>query len=447
MNIIIAGDGEVGFHLAKMLSNNDHNITIVDPDQELIKMVESQSEALAITGDSTSIEVLEQAKVKKADLMISVLHDERINIVTSVLAKKLGAKRCIARITNPEYLTPHNKQIFKALGIDAIVSPESLAAKEIGKLLRNPAATEIFDFSEGLLSLFLLKLDSKALILNKTLDNIAAENEHLDFRAIAIHRDSKTIIPRGNDQFLENDMTYIITKPEGINEMLRLGGKDDLHINTVMIAGGGRIGKLTALLIEKEMAVKLIDNSLERCNKLAAILTNTMIIHGDIRNLNLLEEEGIKQTDAFVAVTEQSETNILSCLLAKKYGIKRTIALVENIDYIDVSQRMGIDTIINKKLIAASYISRFTLRANVASIKCLHGVDAEVLEFIVKSDAWMAGKQIKDMEFPAGAIIGGIVRGQESFIALGNLVIHEGDKLVVFAIPSVIKKVEKIFSK
>src|SRR3989339_991442 len=313
MNIIIAGDGEVGFHLAKMLSNNDHNITIVDPDQELIKMVESQSEALAITGDSTSIEVLEQAKVKKADLMISVLHDERINIVTSVLAKKLGAKRCIARITNPEYLTPHNKQIFKALGIDAIVSPESLAAKEIGKLLRNPAATEIFDFSEGLLSLFLLKLDSKALILNKTLDNIAAENEHLDFRAIAIHRDSKTIIPRGNDQFLENDMTYIITKPEGINEMLRLGGKDDLHINTVMIAGGGRIGKLTALLIEKEMAVKLIDNSLERCNKLAAILTNTMIIHGDIRNLNLLEEEGIKQTDAFVAVTEQSETNILSC--------------------------------------------------------------------------------------------------------------------------------------
>lgn len=447
MNIIIAGDGEVGFHLAKMLSNNDHNITIVDPDQELIKMVESQSEAFAITGDSTSIAVLEQAKIKKADLLISVLHDERINIVTSVLGKKLGAKRCIARITNPEYLTPDNKQIFKAMGIDAIVSPESLAAKEIVKLLKNPAATEIFDFSDGLLSLFLLKLDSKALIINKTLDNVAAENEHLDFRAIAIHRNSKTIIPRGQDLFLENDMTYVITKPEGINEMLRLGGKDDLQINTVMIAGGGRIGKLTAFQLEKEMAVKIIDNSIDRCNKLASVLTNTMIIHGDIRDLKLLEEEGINNTDAFVAVTEHSETNILSCLLAKKYGIRRTIALVENLDYIDVSQRMGIDTIINKKLIAASYISRFTVRADVASIKCLHGVDAEVLEFIVRPDSSVSHKQIKDLNFPEGAIIGGIVRGHTGHIALGTFVIKEGDKVVIFAIPSVIKKVEKIFSK
>ena len=240
MNIIIAGDGEVGFYLAKMLSSNDHNITIVDPDQELIKMVESQSEALAITGDSTSISVLEQAKINKADLLLGVLHDERINIVTCVLGKKLGAKRCIARISNPEYLTPESKQMFKEIGIDAIVSPESLAAKEISKLLKNPAATEIFDFSDGLLSLFLLKLDSHALILNKTLDSIASEYGHLDFRAIAILRDGKTIIPRGHDRFLENDMAYVITKPEGIQELLRLGGKEDLEIRNVIIAGGGR---------------------------------------------------------------------------------------------------------------------------------------------------------------------------------------------------------------
>lgn len=445
MNIIIAGDGEVGFHLAKLLSSNEHNITIVDPHRELIKLIGSQGDLLAIEGDSTSISVLEHAQVRKTDLLLSVLHDEHINIVTAVLGKKLGAKRCIARISNPEYLTEDSKALFASLGIDALVSPESIAAKEIYKLINNPEVIEVFDFSDGLLNLFLLKLDSKAIILDKSLDQIALENGQLDFRAIAIHRNSKTIIPRGHDKFMENDLAYVITKPEAKNELFRLGGKDDFIIKNLVIAGGGRIGKLTALQLEHEVRVKIIDSSIERCNKLAGILKNTMIIHGDITDMNILEEEGIQQADAFVALTDNSETNILSCLLARKLGIKHTIALVENIDYIDISQRMGIDAIINKKLITASYIVRFTLSAQVSSIKCLHGVDAEVLEFVVKHGTKITKKPIRHLGFPQGAIIGGIVRENKGYIAMGDFQILGGDKVVVFSLPHVINKVENFF--
>ena len=252
MNIIIAGDGEVGFYLAKMLSGENHNITIVDPHQELLKMIETHTDLMTITGDSTSISVLEQANVRKADLLISVVHDEKVNIVTCILGAKLGAKRTIARINNTEYLTAENRELMRSLGIEAMVCPERIASKELVKLLHQTAATEIFDFSEGRLSLFLIKLDGKALVLNKTLNQIATEYPKLNFRAVAIHRNNKTIIPKGNDKFKLNDLAYVITRPDGIDALLKLGGKQKQEIRNVMIVGGGRIGRKTARRLEKD---------------------------------------------------------------------------------------------------------------------------------------------------------------------------------------------------
>jgi len=446
MNIIIAGDGEVGFHLAKLLSNEYHNTTIVDPHQELLKLLESHSDLMTIAGDSTSISVLEGANVKNADLFISVLHDERTNIVTSILAKKLGAKRTIARVNNPEYLNKDNKKIFKDLGIDAIVNPEGIASNEITKLLNQTAATEIFDFSKGKLSLFLLKLDEKAQVINKSLKEIASEHSHLDFRAVAIHRKGKTIIPKGDNKFLTNDLAYVITKPHGIDTLMKLGGKTKIEINDVMIVGGGRIGRMTALNLEKELNIKLIERDKERCYLLNDQLQKTLIINGDARDVELLEDEGIHGVDAFIAVTNDSETNIFTCLLAQKYGVKRTIALVENIDYIDIAQNMGIDTIINKKLITASYIVRFTMGAEVTSIKCLNGVEAEVLEFVVKPKSKITKHPISKLKFPDDAIIGGIVRNEESYIAIGDFQIQANDKVVVFSLPNAIHKVDKLFN-
>ena len=446
MNIIIAGDGEVGFHLAKMLSGENHNITIVDPHQELLKMIETHTDLMTITGDSTSISVLEQANVRKADLLISVVHDEKVNLVTCMLGSKLGAKRTIARINNTEYLTSENRILMRSLGIEAMVCPERIASKELVRLLNQTAATEIFDFSEGRLSLFLIKLDEKARVLNKTLNQIALEHPRLNFRAVAIHRDNKTIIPKGNDVFKLNDLAYVITRPDGIDALLKLGGKQKQEIKNVMIIGGGRIGRKTARRLEREMNVKLIDIDKERCLTLIDQLEHTLIINADARDIELLEDEGIRNMDAFIAVTNDYETNILTCLLAQRFGVKKVIPLIENIDYIDISKSIGIDTIINKKLITASYIVRFTMDAEVTSIKCLSGIDAEVLEFVVKPGAYVTKRPIHQINVPKGSIIGGIVRGMDSYIAVGDFQIKEGDKVVIFALPGAISKVQELFN-
>lgn len=446
MNIIIAGDGEVGFHLAKLLSNSNHNITVIDPREDLLSKIEDQSDLIEFVGDSTSFAVLEQANAKNADLLISVLHDEKTNIITAILGKKLGAKRTIARIDNPEYLTDASKAMFYEMGIDTLVCPERIASKEIIKLLNQPAATEIFDFSDGKLSLFLVKLDEKASVVGKSLDQVAKENPHLDFRAIAIHRNSRTIIPRGNDVFQLKDMAYVITRPEGVEHLLKLGGKEKIDIKSVMIIGGGRIGRKTAALLEYDKNVKLIEKDKERCMFLSDTLQKTLIINGDARSFELLEEEGIDRTDAFLALTNDSEINILTCMMAQKYGIKRTIALVENIDYIDISQRIGIDTIINKKLITASYIVRFTLGEGVTSSKCLIGVDADALELVAQPGSKVTKKPIYELDFPKNAIIGGVVRGDQSFIAVGSFQIKEYDHVVVFTMPDAVKSVTRLFN-
>ena len=445
MDIIITGDGEVGLHLAKLLTNENHNITIISSNDELIKEIENNTDLLSITGNPTSIETLRNAKTYKTDLFISVNHEENINIISCILAKKLGAKRTIARITNTEYLTPQNKELFKTMGVDAMVCPERIAANEIIRLLNQATATEIFDFSGGKLLLFLIKLDDNAPVIGKTLNIIAAENPQLSFRAVAIHRNSNTIIPRGNDAFETGDLAYVITKPEAIDQLLKLGGKEKLIIKDIIIVGGSKIGIKAAIELEKNYNVKLIENNKQKCTQIAEILSDTLIIHGDARDIELLEQEGITETDAFIAVTEDSETNILTSLLAKKLGVKKIIPLIENIDYLDIAQNIGLETFINKKLITASYIFRFTMRAEVSSIKCLNGADAEVLEFVVKKGAPATKKPINKLDIPSDAIIGGIIRQNESFIATGNFQIKENDHVIVFSLPKAIKKIEKLF--
>lgn len=445
MRIVLAGDGEVGMYLAQELSKEDHTITMVLPDSQLVESIEGHTDVMAIEGDPTFVSVLKRLNVKKADLMISALHDERTNIVSAAISKKLGAKKVIARINNLEYLSDENTKLFNELGIDALVCPEFIAANEVVDLLKQTAATEIFDFSDGKLSLFLIKLDEKARVLDKSLNQIASEYAHLDFRAVAIHRNGETIIPKGDDIFQANDLAYVITKPEGIDDLLKLGGKTRIDIRNVMLVGGGRVGRTVARRLEHQLNLKIIESSKEKALQLANLLDTALVIQGDARDIQLLEEEDIRGMDAFVALTDNSETNILSCLNARRYGVKRTIALVENIDYIDISQNIGIDTIVCKKLSTASYIIRFTMNAEVTSIKCLSGINAEVLEMVAKPHSTVTKKPIMNLKFPRGAIIGGIVRGEESFIAVGDFLIQEGDKVVVFSLPEAIHKVDDFF--
>ena len=445
MDIVIAGDGEVGLHLAEALVRDNHNITIVDPHEELLKMVESHSDLMTITGDSTSTSVLRRANVSRADLVIAVVHDEHINLLTGIIAKKMGAKKVIARVNTMENLSPEVWRMYQDLGIDGLLSPEDIAAQEIISLLKQNASLETYDFSGGKLQLFMVKLENEAEIIGKTVGEVTEQYQHIDFRIAAIHRRQNTFIPQDDTVFQLADMVYVVTKPHAIKDIIRLSGKKQIHIHKVMIVGGGRVGRITAKRLENDLDIKILEKSKDRCMDLTNYLSKALVVNADSRNLDMLEEEGIADMDAFIAVTDNTETNILTCLQAKAFGVKKTIALVENIDYIDISQNIGIDSIINKKLIAASYMVRYTLGAKVSSMKCLSGIDADIVEFEVRQGSAVTRKMIGKLPMPSDAIICGIVRDGESFIATEEFEIQTDDRVVVLALPNAIPAVERLF--
>ncbi|HOP04440.1 MAG TPA: Trk system potassium transporter TrkA [Tenuifilaceae bacterium] len=446
MNIIIAGAGDVGTHLAKMLANEYHDIIVIDPDAEKLQQLASNSDLLVVEGSSTSISALKDANVKKADLFIAVAHSEETNIISATLAKRLGAKKVIARIDNNDYLLPNNKEIFLNLGIDSLIYPEKLAAKEVIGLLGQTSSTEYVDFSGGKLSLVVFRLDRDAPVIDQTILEATKSNKSLDYRAVAIAREGETIIPRGNDQFKVNDLVYVISNQSAIKEMLEYSGKQNVEVHNLMVLGGSRVGIRIAMELEKNVNVKIIEQDKDKSTRLANFFKNALVINGDGRDTDLLMQEGLQYMDAFVAVTGNSETNILTCIVAKRMGVKKTIAEIENIDYIQLAESMGIDTVINKKLITASRIFRYTMSTEVSAIKCLTGSEAEVLEFIVKPNSPVTKGKLKDIHFPKDAIIGGVVRGDASYIAKGDTEIKAYDRVVVFALPSAINKVGKFFN-
>lgn len=446
MNIIIAGDGEVGFYLAKSLTQLDYNITVVDPHSELLGRLEKDTDLLTIVGDSTSPRVLEEANVRDCDLFLSVLHDESINLVTCILAKKLRAKKTVARITNAELLTPKHREMFRDLGIDEMVCPERIAAKEITNLLNHTVATEFFDFSGGLLTMYLIRLEQESPVCGKSVKELSQIYSSLQVRIVAILRHGETVIPHSDTVFAPGDMAYIISKEGQMETVKRLAGGLELDIKRVMIAGGGRIGRYAALTLEENMRITLVEQDRNRCKDLSEVLSNTLIINGDATDIELLKDEGMEQNDAFIAVTESSETNVLTCLHARKLGIRKTIALVENTGFINISQDIGIDTIINKKLITASYIARFIVRGDAVSSKWLSGTNAELIEFVVGRHAAATRVPIGELRLPAGgATIGGIIRGRETLLPTRDTQLREKDKVVVFALPNMMDRVSKLF--
>lgn len=445
MKIVIAGAGEVGSHVAKMLSAESHDITVIDWEEKLLDSLASSSDIITIAGDITSFDTLTRAEAGECDLYLAVSFEENTNILSAVLAKQLGARKVICRIDNDEYLKPGNKEIFINMGIDYLFYPEKVAAQEVITLLGHTSTTEYIDFSNGRLVVVAFKLEAHSPLLNHTLTEVTIDRDHLDYRTIAISRDGKTIIPRSGDHFAQGDMVYVISDKKSTKSLMQLMGKIDININNIMILGGSRIGRRIAQQMQDEVNVKMVDYKAEKAYKLAEELDKTLIINEDGRKSEVMIEEGLQNMDAFIAVTGRSETNILAAMLAKKMGVKKVIAEVENLNYIGLAESVGIDTIINKKLITASSIFRFTMNTDVQAIKCLNGCDAEVLEFIVKADSPATHGRIKHINFPKEALIGGVVRGDKAFIAIGNTELRAYDRVVVFALPTAIGKVGRFF--
>lgn len=448
MKIIIAGAGEVGFHLAKLLSYESQDITLIDNNRDNLIYADTHLDIRTIKGDATSIAILKDAQVKNVDLFIGVTSSEATNITVCVLAKQLGAKRTIARISNTEFLENKKEIGFVKFGIDELISPESLAATEISQHLNQSAFSDSYEFENGALIMIGLNLSRTAIFVGKTVKEAAKIFPKLHFVPIAIQRfgTQYTLIPRGDTQFKEGDQVYFITVKSGVEELYKLTGKVKQTIKNVMILGGSKIGKKAARdLCRNNFNVKLIESDREKAFELADELPDTLVINSDGRNVELLEEENIHEMDAFISVTGNSETNIMSCLVAKSKGVKKTIALVENMDYFHLSHSIGIDTLINKKLLAANNIFRYIRKGEVVAMTKLNNMNAELLEFIVNPSSQVCNKKIKDLDFPRSAIIGGIVRDGEGLIALGDFVIRASDRIVVCCLSRSIKKVEKLF--
>lgn len=452
MKIVISGAGEVGSHLAKMLSREANDITVIDNDEARLKSLTDYADVEAIKGYPSSVEILQKAEVGKADLFVAVYPyaDRELNVFVAMLGKKLGAKKVIARINDEGYLTTENKLMFKEMGVEMMFYPEKIAAEEIADQLKHATSSETMDFVRGKLQIAVFRMDESSSVLDMKLGDFIKtmpEQEARQMRIIAISRNDETIIPGFDSKFAYNDQVFVIATRQGMEAVIRYFGKSTTEVGKVMILGGGNTSEMLAHSLHRQgMEVKIIEKEISRCQTLTESLPQEIqVACGDGRNSDVLIDEGIRECDAFVALTGSDETNVLACVVAKKMGIMRTVAEVENIEYIRVAEDMGIDTVINRKLITAGKIFKFTLSGTARFVRYMSGTSAEVVEYTVAPGSAITKKDLKDIKFPDNAIIGGVVRGSESFIAVGDTRIEPYDRVAVFTLPQSIKEIDKLF--
>lgn len=441
----------MGSYLAKMLSREANEITVIDSDAGRLAQLATTADVVTVQGLPSSIQVLKNAGVADADLFISVnpFVAQDVNIASALLAKKLGAKKVTARIIDEEYLAPENKLIFKEMGIDLMFFPEKIAAEEIADQLKHTASTDSMDFAHGKLQMAVFKIEENSPMLDMKLGEFVAQTSEagLQFRIIAIARGDDTIIPKVDTSFQYHDLVFTIAKREGMPVLMKFFGKNNIEVDKIMILGGSEIAEQLAKNIAHQVSeIKIIEKDKERCYELIEMLpSNVTIVNGDGRNSDLLAEESIKSYDAFAALSGSDETNVLACVIARKFGIERVVAQVENVEYIRIAEELGVDTVINKKLLTAAKMLKFTLSGKARTVKYMSGTKAEVLEYTVAPDSAITKGPLKNIGFPKNAIVGGVIRGNEAYIAVGDTTIEAYDRVAVFALPDAVKEVDKFF--
>lgn len=444
MKIIIVGAGEVGTYLTKLLDQGKHTIILIDQDSEKLANAEDEFGIVTVCGDSTSYKVLKEAGAETADVVLSVSSSEPANILTSILCKKFGCRFSIARINNIEFLLDKESFNLGLLGIDDLVSPGSLAAREVKHILQEPVFTEVFSLEDGDLKIMGIKMNPDSPVVGKTIYEARYLNPGNQFLILAIHRRGKAIIPKGNTVLHAGDLLYFIAPDISKEDVLEYCGEKPVSIKKILVLGASGAGVRIAQRLNKYYEIKLIEKDIIKCNDLALSISKVQIVNGDGTDVRLLEEENIGDYDAFIAVTGNSETNIFSCLVAKDLGVKKTIAMVENIGLFDHSQNIGIDTLINKKLATANFIFRKIQPGAFHSF--LYGIDAEVLEFGISRDSKLTRKELKDINFPNDAIICAVYRGENPIIPTGTFRFQVGDRVIVLTLPHELSNVEYFFN-
>jgi trk system potassium uptake protein TrkA len=443
--IIILGAGEVGYNLAKLLSYEKHDIVIIEPDTGRARRARENLDIQVFEGTGSSPADLEEAGVDRADMVVAVSNNDEVNLIACLIAGKFNVQKKIARVKNREYTREDCAINAKMLGIDLIIHPESEVAKAVVNLLKLTAATDILEFAGGKILLLGIQLDKNCEILGKSLAEVAGALENLTFRTVAILRRDRTIIPGGADIFMNNDRVYVMTQRENLPDVLKMAGKENVKMENVMILGGGQTGTEIAAQLEDSINVKIIESNADKTHVLADRLQKSLVIRGDGRDINLLALEGIIDMDAFISVTGDDETNIISCLVAKHLEVPRIISLINKTDYTPIIPTIGIDAYVSKQIVTVDQILKFIRRGSIVSVASIPGIAAEVIEYFTNENAKITRKRVSDIHFPKGALLGAVVRGNDFFIPVGDSKLAAGDKVVVFAMPTAIKEVEKLF--
>lgn len=444
MKIVIAGAGEVGSHLAKLLSREEQDIILVDKDADKLATIDANYNLMTLCGSPTSFASLRDAGVDHCDLFIAVTPYETANVTACAMAKNLGARKTVARIDNYEFMIDESRDFFTRLGVDYLIYPEYLAAEEILTALKRSWVRHWFELHNGEIILVGVKLRDNAQLIGMRLKDLSFSQQ--TFHVSAIKRNHETIIPRGDDLIRANDILYFTTTRDHVNDLLEICGKVHHDIKKVLIMGGSRIAIRLAALAEDEYKIKIIDNNMEVCKRLPEKCPNCEIVYGDARDIDVLREEGIEDIDAFIALSDSSEANILACLTAKEFGVGKSIAEVENIQFISEAEGLNIGTIINKKLLASSKIFQILLDADINSSKCLALTDAEVAEIVAKPHSKITKGAVKDLNLSRDMTIAGLVRDGKGMLVKGNTIIEPGDHVVVFCLSGAIHKVERLFN-
>lgn len=446
MKIIIVGAYAIGTHLAELLSRNNEEIIVIDENEENLIRLRTDFDLLTLQASPSSIKTLKEAGAENADLLIAVTPNESLNINTCVVAKGLGTKKTVAKVDNYEYIEEEAGDFFRTVGIDSLIYPEMLAAKDIINGLKMSWVRQRWDIHNGALVMLSIKLRENCTILNRPLKEISGPQD--PFHVVAIRRTDEIIVPGGDDKLKLFDLVYFMTTRDYIPYIREIVGKEDYaDVKNVMIMGGGDTSVRVASMMPGYMKAKIIEINEKRCEELNKLLeTDTMVIKGDGRDIGLLKEEGIRSTQAFVAVTPHVETNILACLTAKRLGVRKTVALVENLDYVSMAESLDIGTIVNKKTIAASEIYQMMLDADANNMKFIMTANADIAEFKVQAGAKVTRKKVFELGLPPGLTLGGLVRNGEGMLISGGTQIQEGDIVMVFCHDMRLTKIERYFN-
>ncbi len=445
MKIIITGAKAIGSHLARLLSRINEDVTLIDENGERLAQLASTYDILTVQAAPCSLATMREVGVGKADLFIAVTSEESVNIQACLMAKALGAKKTVAKVDSKDYTEAENVGFYEKLGLNRIIYPELLAGRDISNGLKMSWVRQRWDVHEGALIMLGIKLREECTILDRPLKELCGPDD--PYHIVAIKRHGETIIPNGEDILQLYDMAYFMTTKPYVSYIRQIVGKEHYaDVKNVMIMGGGRTAVRTIKALPEYMKAKIIEIDERRCEELNDLIGDKcLIINGDGRDMSLLSDEGIMNTQAFVALTGSAESNILTCLATKRLGVRKTVAVVEDIDYVNMAESLDIGTIINKKNIAASNIYQEMLDANVQNVTFLTTINADVAEFIAEKGSTITKKAVKDLSLPQGVTIGGIVRDGVGMLVSGSTRIEAGDSVVVFMHGQNLKRVEKFF--